>query len=217
VAPRRPLRGAGARGRAALRRAAQALSPLAKPPDDLTGFPFYILGRGERLYRIHRRERSPWWFSDDGSGRFDLAGDARGTCYLAAGAVGAFIEVFRTETVIPEAEVAARRLATLSAPKRTTLADCTVTRARRFGITAAIHTQPSYERTRAWAEAFAGSGFGGIRYRLGHDPAQRELGVALFGAAGEQDLPVRETGPIGADVVEEARRRFGLIVAPTPV
>jgi hypothetical protein len=40
--------------------------------------------------------------------------------------------------------------------------------------------------------------------------------VALFGPAGEQDLPVRATGPIGVEVIERARRRFGLIVAPTP-
>jgi hypothetical protein len=118
--------------------------------------------------------------------------------------------------VIPELEVESRLLATLSIPKRSTLADCTVSRARRFGITGAIHTQPDYELTRAWAEAFAQAGFDGIRYRLGHDPAQRELGVALFGPAGEQDLPVRANGPIEPGVVEEARSRFGLIVAPTP-
>lgn len=192
------------------------MSPLAPPPDDLSGFPSHLVNRHERLYRIHRRERSPWWFSNDGSGRFDLACEERGTCCLTASGVGAFIEVFRTGTVIPEAEVDARFLATLSVRRRTTLADCTAARARRFGITGAIHTQPDYELTRAWAEAFVRAGFGGIRCRLSHDPAQRELCVAVFGPAGEQDLPVRETGSIAADAIEEARRRFGLIVAPTP-
>jgi hypothetical protein len=118
--------------------------------------------------------------------------------------------------VIPEAEVDARLLTTLSVPKRATLADCTTTKARRFGITGAINTQPDYTRTREWAAAFVQAGFDGIRYRLSHDPAQRQLGVALFGSAGEQDFPVRATGAIGAEVIEEARRRFGLIVAPTP-
>jgi hypothetical protein len=216
MASARSAGGPRARGGATRRRATRALSPLTKPPDDLSGFPPYVVGRRVFLYRIHREERSPWWFSDDGSGRFDLAGDGRGTCYLAATAIGAFIEVFRTDTVIPEAEVDARLVATLSVPKRATLADCTTTRARRFGVTGAIHTQPDYALTRDWAEAFAQAGFDGVRYRLSHDPAQRQLGVALFGPAGEQDLPVRATGPISAEVIEQARRRFGLIVTPTP-
>jgi hypothetical protein len=38
----------------------------------------------------------------------------------------------------------------------------------------------------------------------------------LFGDAGEQSLPVRRTEPIPASVIEAARQRFGLIVAPTP-
>lgn len=101
-------------------------------------------------------------------------------------------------------------------PKRSTLADCTVARARRFGVSGTIHTQPDYDLTRAWAEAFAAAGFDGIRYRLDHDPAQRQLGVALFGPAGEGDLPVRAREPIDEAISEEARRRFGLVVAPTP-
>ena len=80
----------------------------------------------------------------------------------------------------------------------------------------AIHTQPDYTVPQAWAEAFAASGFGGIRYRLSHDPAQRELGVVVFGDAGEQSLSVRRTEPVPAGVIEAARQRFGLIVAPTP-
>jgi hypothetical protein len=198
----------------ALRRTPSALSPLAKPPIDLEGFPSHVVGRRERLYRIHLRERSPWWFSDSGAGRFDLA-DGQGTCYLAASEVGAFIEVFRNE-VISEARVEARVLSTLSLPKRVKLADCTIAKARGFGITAAIHTQPDYGRTRAWARAFANAGFDGIRYRLSHDPAQRELGIAMFGAAGEQHLPVRASAPIDRAIIAEARRRFGLIVAPAP-
>jgi hypothetical protein len=191
------------------------LSPLRRPPDDLSGFPAFDLRRRERLYRLHRSDVRPWWFSGDGSGRFDLR-DGMGTCYLAVTAVGAFIEVFRVETVIPEGEVEARALSTVAPPKRVSLADCTVSAARKFGITGAIHTQPDYALPQAWAEAFAAAGFGGIRYRLSHDPAQKELGVALFGPAGAQSLPVRATEAVPAVVVEEARQRFGLVVAPTP-
>jgi hypothetical protein len=191
------------------------LSPLGLPPEDLTRFPAIDVDRRRSLYRIHRSDVGPWWFSGDSTGRFDLR-DGRGSCYLAVTPVGAFIEVFRVATVIPEAEVEARSLSSLVPPARTRLADCTVSAARKFGITGAIHTQPDYTVPQAWAEAFAASGFGGIHYRLSHDPAQRELGIVLFGIAGEQSLPVRRTEPVPASVIEAARQRFGLVVAPTP-
>jgi RES domain len=168
------------------------------------------------LFRIRRRERSPWWFSNDGSGRFDLLGADAGTCYLAQRPVGAFIEVFRTGTVIPEAEVNARALARLRVPVATKLADCTSSRARSFGVTAAIHSQPNYTRTQAWAQAFADAGFDGILYCVSHNPSGSELGVALFGGAGAQDLMIENTGTIPDEVLEEARARFGLLVLPTP-
>jgi hypothetical protein len=191
------------------------LSPLGLPPDDLSRFPAFGVDRRRSLYRIHRTDAGPWWFSGDGSGRFDLR-DGRGSCYLAVTPVGAFIEVFRVATVIPEAEVEARSLSNLVPPTRARLADCTVSAARKFGITGAIHTQPDYTVPQIWAEAFAAAGFGGIRYRVSHDPSQRELGAVLFGDAGEPSLPVRRTEPIPASVIEAAPQRFGLIVAPTP-
>ena len=191
------------------------MSPLGLPPDDLSRFPAFGVDRRRSLYRIHRTDVGPWWFSGDGSGRFDLGG-GRGSCYLAVTPVGAFIEVFRIATVIPEAEVEARSLSSLVPPGPSRLADCTVPGARRFGITGAIHTQPDYTVPQRWAEAFAAAGFGGIRYRVSHDPAQRELGVVLFGDAGEHSFPVRRTESIPVSVIEAARRRFGLIVALTP-
>jgi RES domain len=190
--------------------------PLEPPPDDLGGFPTHKLEPGRLLYRIHRSDRSPWWFSNDGSGRFDLFGEDTGTCYLAERPVGTFIEVFRTGTLIPEVEVSVRSLARLRVPSATRLANCTASEARRFGITAAIHSQPNYNVPRAWAQAFADVGFGGVLYRLSHDPSVSEIGVALFGGAAEQVLPIESTGSIPDDVLEEGRTRFGLLVLPTP-
>jgi hypothetical protein len=192
------------------------VSPLERPPDDLGGFPTHDLEPGLLLYRIHRSDRSPWWFSNDGSGRFDLLGEDTGTCYLAERPVGAFVEVFRTGTLIPEVEVKARRLAGLRVPSATTVADCTASEARGFGVTAAIHSQPEYELTRAWAQAFAEAGFGGVLYSLSHDPSGSEIGVALFGRAGEQGLPVESSDTIPDAVLDEARTRFALLVLPTP-
>ena len=192
------------------------MSPLGAPPEDLGGFPRYDLTPEQALFRIHRRGRSPWWFSSDGSGRFDVTRASRGTCYLAEREVGAFIEVFRHRTLIPEAEVAARRLATLHVAVHAVLADCTVEHARAYGVTGAIHTQPDYELPRRWASAFEQAGFAGVRYRVSHDPSLTETAIALFGPAGEQDFDVRHSGPIGEEVILEARRRFRVVVAPTP-
>jgi hypothetical protein len=156
--------------------------------------------------------RGPWYFSSDGSGRFDLAaGSGRGTCYVARDPVGCFLEVFRFANPIPEIEIEARRISQLELPEMR-LADCTSSLARGFGLTAEIHSSPDYAMTQAWAAAFAAAGFEGIQYLLRHDPGQSHLGVAFFGPAGPQALPVAATDPIGPEVVAEARRKFGLQV-----
>jgi hypothetical protein len=96
------------------------------------------------------------------------------------------------------------------------LADCTESSARSFGVTAAIHSSESYERTQEWAAAFADAGFGGVRYLVSHDPAQRLIGVALFGPSGAADQPVAATASIESELIVAARERFGIIVLPTP-
>jgi hypothetical protein len=192
------------------------VSPLTLPPDDLRRFPTYRLEAGRRLYRVHRAGNAPGWFSSDGSGRFDLGGD-RGTLYLALSELGALIEVFRSGTLVAEAEVATRRLSTVSSDSALTLADCAIGRARAYGITAEIHSSPDYDVTQAWAHALAAAGFAGIRYRLRHDPAQREIGIALFGAGGEDASVRAETTNVIADALtRRLARRFGITVTPTP-
>jgi hypothetical protein len=110
--------------------------------------------------------------------------------------------------------VADRALATLRAPARLRLADCTVEEARRFGITLEIGASDDYELCRRWARALAGEGLAGIRYRLRHDPSDSHLGIALFGAAGEADWAVDASGSIADDLIREAEERFGIIVVP---
>jgi len=158
----------------------------------------------------------PWWFSTDGSGRFDLPrGSDRGTCYLADDPLGCFLEVFRFTWLVPEEEVQRRRLARLELPE-VLLADCTASRSRRFGITAEIHSTTDYGLTQRWAAAFAAAGFDGVRYLLRHDPGQMLSGVALFGPAGAPDWEVPPGEPLGSDLLLEAERRFGIRVLPTP-
>jgi RES domain len=117
---------------------------------------------------------------------------------------------------VAQSDVDGRVLSTLNVPEDIFLADCTVSRARAFGITAAIHSSENYERTQAWAAAFAEAGFGGVRYLVSQDPAQRLVGFALFGPAGAADRPVAETEPIRPHVIAAARERFGIIVLPAP-
>ncbi len=190
-------------------------SSLPPPPPDLSGFPTLQL-IGARLYRIHRAGRSPWWFSGDGTGRFDLpAGGGRGTCYLAEEPAGCFLEVFRSWTLVPEAEVAVRRISRLPVAEAL-LADCTAPGSRAYGLTAEIHSTPDYAATRRWATAFAAAGFDGVRYFLRHDPAQRLAGLALFGPAGAPSWTAVPPEPIGSALLAEVEHRFGVRVLPTP-
>jgi hypothetical protein len=169
------------------------VSPLGPPPADLTGFPRWTLPPSRALYRIHRRDRGPWFFDNGPSGRFNLSG-AVGTCYLALAPEGAFLEMLgRQGRLIDPAEVTRRGLSTLHVPRSMGLANAGHARARAFGITAGISAmeEPDRRSTRSWAEAFHAAGFQGIRYRVGHDPSQRAIGVALSGPAGKADWPAR--------------------------
>lgn len=193
------------------------LSPLPVPhPSELTRFPHFVLGDAP-LYRIHRAGRSLWWFSNDGSGRFDLpAASGQGTCYFAETAAGCFLEVFRAWTLVPAAEVEARRISRL-ALAGLKLADCTSPRCREFGLTAELHSTIDYTVTQRWAEALASAGFSGIRYLLRHDPSADSVGVALFGPAGvSSSLAPSNTESIGQGLLDEVESRFGIRVRPTP-
>lgn len=116
---------------------------------------------------------------------------------------------------MPEAEVETRRIAHLEPPPAR-LADCSSGLCRKFGLTGELHSTPEYALTQAWAAALANAGFDGIHYLLRHDPGQRLVGVALFGPAGEPSWPFTPGEPIGADIVSEAERRFGVRVVPAP-
>lgn len=195
--------------------AARAVDPLRPPPADLAGFPAYRL-RTPR-YRIHRRGVGPWWFNSDGTRRFDLPAP-RGTCYLADTEEGAFLEVFGSFVggIVPEEEVCARAVSWLGAPGSPRLANLLDGRVLRFGVSAELATTPDYELSQAWARALAAAGFDGIRYHLRHDPSSRQVGVALFGDAGERDWPVLRTRSVSDRTTELVRRRFGILVLPAP-
>lgn len=187
----------------------------------LRGFPRRTL-RGDRtLYRIHRAARGAWWFSADGSGRFDLAGTGLGACYLAEQSLGAWVEVFRKAMVIAEPDITGRALLAVTLGRDLRLADLTSRRALQFGVTASLGADEDYRASQQFACEAAQAGFDGIRYLVRHDPAQRLHGIALFGPAGapaadDPAWPAGQDGPLAAELIDETRRRFGYRVLPIP-
>ncbi len=194
---------------------------LAPPPSEsgaLKAFPSFELAPTQRLYRVGRENRSPWWFGSSGAGRFDLS-EPDGTCYLAGDVVAALLEVIgpdREGGFVTTEHFATRRLFELRVPETRHLADLASTRAAALGVTLEIHTTVPYDLPQQWAERLRAEGFDGLRYLLRHDPAGED-GFALFGPAGaREDWPIDHTSPIGADLLQELESATGLKVAPIP-
>jgi hypothetical protein len=188
---------------------------------NLRGFPYRTLRADRPLYRLHRAAREPWWFSADGSGRFDPVGTHAGACYVAYEPLGAWIEVFRKAMVIAEADVSARILTDLRAGRDLRLADLVSRRALSFGVTASLGADEDYSRSHDFAAAAVGAGFDGVRYRARHDPALRLTNVALFAATGapgttDATWPPCVSVPVPDELIEDAARTFGYRVLPAP-
>lgn len=156
--------------------------------------------------------RSPWWFSSDGSGRFDLPAP-HGTCYLAEDPVAALLEVTRGLTVLSEDFLAARRLFTTSLTTELRLADLTAPRAYSFGVTGELSATFDYDKPQAWAGGLHTAGFEGIGYHIRHDPRSSFGAVALFGRAGRLRRPAPHSSQaVSADLLLGAAA-FGIRVA----
>lgn len=188
---------------------------------NLKGFPRRRL-RGDRaLYPVHRAATGPWWFSADGSGRFDPVGTGKGACYLAEQPLGAWVEVFRKTMLLAEAEITQRARLEVALGRDLSLADLTSRRALQFGVTASLGADERYTASQAFAVAAVQAGFPGVRYLARHDPAQRLYSVALFGDAGAPDpgdprWPSEAEQPTPSELVEDAHRVFGFRILPAP-
>jgi len=187
----------------------------------LRGFPRRTLRGDTTLLRIHLATRGAWWFSGDGSGRFDPTGTGLGACYLAERPLGAWIEVFRKRMLIAESEIVERALCAIRLGREVRLADLTSRRALSFGVTASLGANEVYTASQAFATRAVEVGFDGIRYLVRHDPAQDLRGVALFGEIGspdpnDDDWPAGIEGEIEESLIEEAVMTFGYRVLPTP-
>lgn len=187
----------------------------------LDAFPARTLKAGRTLYRIHRTAVGAWWFSSDGTGRFDpVHAKGIGACDLALEPLGAFVEVYRTRLELDEDDVIARRLARVELGSDLRLADITSRRALRFDVTAEVGAGGDYDASQQLASDLVAAGFDGVRWWVRHDPAQRLVGVALFGPAGAPaptvSLPEAVSYALDSQLLEEARRKFGYRVLPRP-
>jgi RES domain-containing protein len=184
------------------------------------GFPGRTLKGSREIYRIHRVETGAWWFSSDGSGRFDPLGTRLGACYLAEQPLGAWIEVFRRRMLLAEAEVLRRVLLSVKLGRDLKLADLTSRRALQFDVTASLGANEGYVASQALAARAVQAGFDGLRYLVRHDPAQRLYGIALFAEPGASSdhraWPCERDAAIPDALIDEASRPFGYRVLPTP-
>lgn len=196
------------------------------PPPDLSRFPRTRLRVDVPLYRAHRAGRSPWWFSSDLSGRFDLL-QPFGTFYAATDLATALRERFGHDLVgqgvVTFAAAARTQVSALRVPAVRWLANACAVRAADFGMTREIGTCPTYDLPQAWAEALFRTGrHAGIRYQTRFTTGPSPNAVALFDDAGQRDWP---TGPaplsgpdacdqVGIKVVHPPTRRQVRIVPP---
>jgi hypothetical protein len=163
---------------------------LGKPPADLSTFPRSRVLRRDLFYRAHSVGRSPWWFSSDLSGRFDLL-KPNGTCYLATDVISALRERFGHDLVrqgvVTFKAAAGTQVSTLQVPSTRYLAKTCSPDAATFGMTGEIGTCPSYKMPQAWAKAFFDGGkHSGIRYQSRFSTGAACNALALFDVAGQQ-------------------------------
>ena len=164
------------------------------------GFPLATLRGDQEISRIHRSARDPWWFSTDGSGRFDPVGSGSGSCYFAKEPIGAWIEVFRKQILLADDEVNQRSLYRLRLGRDLKLADITSRRALQFGVTASLGANEDYTTSHTFAAEALASGFDGIRYPRPARPRSKALRIRTLRPARQRGRDVR--------VVCRRHRRF---------
>lgn len=185
------------------------------PFRDLEAFPRVAAAASTQLWRVVKDAYAdqPWWFGNDGGGRFDLHPEAeRGTCYVAFDPYGALLETVLRDVEptgdvgrrpqLPPVKVAGRHLQQLALPADVVAGDLSGNPDHdlhgSFGVTGAeLGTTPSYERTHQWAQALDVAGLGAVAYLLRRGNGR--LGLALFAPRGHQPWERGERHEIGVD------------------
>lgn len=181
-----------------------------EPPEDLDDFPSISLSG--LWFRAHSASRGVWWYSSDGSGRFDLAAPY-GTCYLGS-SVGVAVRerLGRRLSAGPVPAAVADQMLVSRVRLRARVADFTDPAAGRFGITREIGTITPYDLPQRWARALHGAGHRGLRYWPRFALAAEDLSVALFAAGGAGT----RRGDPGPFTGRDALRAAGISVLGVP-
>lgn len=171
------------------------------------------------FWRVVREGHGAWWFGSALQGRFDLPAP-NGTCYLASDDLGAILETLGPQLLpgglAPASLLHGRLLRAIRVPHRQRLANCLAQRASKW-VTAEISTLTPYNLPQAWAKAFHGAGFKGVRYTPRHSTSRRIYSIAVFGPAGERrDWPGGRALPLGAPQLRRLREHSGITIFTTP-
>ncbi|WP_082956297.1 hypothetical protein [Mycobacterium sp. E787] len=182
---------------------------LGLPPPALAAFPRTRLKDDVPLYRAHAVNKSPWWFSSDLSGRFDLP-SPNGTCHLATDLATSLRERFGHDLVrqglVTFKAAAGTQVSKLRIPAPRWLANTCARNAVDFGMTREIGTCPNYDIPQAWAAAFWGTGrHAGVRYQTRFTTGPTPNAVALFDDAGQHNWPTDPAALGGVQACVQAR------------
>lgn len=197
---------------------------LGPPPAVLDGFPRWRLRRSQTLYRAHRRQDGPGWFSSNLQGRFDLP-PPDGTCYLALDELSAFRERLGERLsrlgLLSAQEASGIVVSRLSVPRELRLADTCHRSAVLFGLTRELATLTPFALPQQWAAGFHVAGMGGVRYASRFSTADKANAVAVFGTGGALDWPTWDSrngravaGDAGVRVLPSPRSRSLRVISP---
>lgn len=193
------------------------------PSTSLEGFPTHRVDTATDLFRAHSNAFGPWWFGNEGGGRFDLPAP-RGTCYTALDPGSAVRErvgpVLGGAPAVPESLLEDVVVSRLRVPVARAVADVQSRGAADFGVTRELETMVPYAVPQLWAQAFDRAGHGGVRYGPRFTPGECSA-VALFDEEGAKPWdadpdPVPAATAPGAPAVWPTPRRSDLTVVRPP-
>jgi hypothetical protein len=165
--------------------AERATNHLSEPnsPAQLAGFPTHTYPAGTAFVRSHSSGRGPWYFTNNGAGRFDLAG-THGTCYVAEDEVITLLEKFGGMKAVPDYSIEGVSISSVSLAGDLVVADLTSNKGVAYGVTGEIFDTSNYPLTQRWAASLHAAGFAGVRYWARHELEHDHRAVAIFDSAG---------------------------------
>lgn len=166
-------------------------------------------------FRAHSAANGPWWFSSDGSGRFDLR-PPYGACYFADD-VDTAVRERLADLIIDMQPISAEKaaqmaVATITPDTPAAYANIVDGQAARFGVIRELCTMVQSPVPNDWAASFHIAGFDGVRYSSRFTSAAGPNSWAMFGPAGLD--AVRNAGPIPTMSGEDACALAGVVVRP---